>query len=74
MMDFTHSELILRSLLSYREREATALAKAPKASHIPHSSLRAAVAAELVRIARCLDRETADALFNRETHTAGRGS
>ena len=75
MMNFTTNDLLLKDRIAEREREAKAVAGAPRltaARSLEHHVLRAALAAKLARLALRIDRETAGTLVAREARTSTR--
>ncbi len=74
MMDFTQIDLLIRTHVAERQREAQALmlTRSLSAAARPHR-LRAALATKLARLAVRIDRDTANALVTREVRTVGRG-
>ncbi len=73
MIDYTTTDLLLRTRRDEREREIAAIARASslRVPAHPHS-LRTALARKLARLALRLDRETATSLVTRELRPAGR--
>ena len=70
MMDFTQTELLLRSAKADREREARAIVRASAAAP-PRVGLRATMAARLARLALRLDRDTTGSLVACDLQSAG---
>jgi hypothetical protein len=70
MMDFTQTDLLLRSAKADREREARAIVLASEASPAPRG-LRATMATRFARLALRLDRDTTGKMVACDLQSAG---